>query len=589
LDDDDDVEDGEEQWEPVLCLCDCSCNIESIDLKLMGTGMAWLINMLAALFRMFLRKYVMFTVEKTLRNSSGYILEMLNDNLCGYWDLIMRTAKLEMDDLAILSEKDIVKAQDVAAEAYEVELVWREAVSLGIQLLMNDESGYMKVVDFPRGGQARNVAEAANLDPEIFKGATITAVNGKRFELPKVPLNPDADANEPPPPPPTTVPQVLAALQVPERPKTISFKLANSEDAERVRCFVNGLEYGEEEEKAALKEMSVKHVEITDEGPLGLVFASSQDDFGLEVESFSRGDNDETLPVEKNGSVNEGDILVSVNGEIVLGEDGAGRTKFLELFSEVGSKRPLTLGFAAGYLKGVEFNSDDELYGETGPNSEFSFDDKKNGNEGRILLNGFNDVSSALEIGGVLIGDHLVAVNGVPVGAALLSKRTAGIASNQYIDKILERLKDQDEYPMTLTFARPNTGSTPGRYRKDGPTISLQNSKKFNVQVDNYAHMGCKFGPSPSTVYNEVIVASFNAVKGPAHLKMLLLEGTQKGGDRSAFLGMSVEAIDGVSIPSYIDSGVLAGTLKRSWEANGSLNLLFSDDDRKEWLLSLLT
>merc|ERR1740124_904526 len=123
-----------------------------------------------------------------------------------------------MDDLAILSEKDIVKAQDVAAEAYEVELVWREAVSLGIQLLMNDESGYMKVVDFPRGGQARNVAEAANLDPEIFKGATITAVNGKRFELPKVPLNPDADANEPPPPPPTTVPQVLAALQVPERP-----------------------------------------------------------------------------------------------------------------------------------------------------------------------------------------------------------------------------------------------------------------------------------------------------------------------------------------------------------------------------------
>lgn len=610
------VEGGERaKWEPVLCLCDCSCNIERVDLRLIGSGMTWLVNMLAALFRVFLKKYVIFTVEKTLRNSSGYILENLNSSLCGYWDLIMRTAKLNMDDLAILSESDTIKATDTTA-SYDVELVWREAVPLGIQLLMNDNSGYLKVVDFPRGGQARSVAEAASLNPDIFKGARITAVNGKRFELPAVVAESPAKGGSPSLLR-TVVPQVLAALQVPERPKSITFALASSEDAERVRCFVEGVTFGEEKgdmpRPLSSTNMSVKNVEVLDEGPLGLVFASSLDDFGLEVESFSRGgENEDTiLPVEKNGSVNIGDILVSVNGEIVLGENGNGRTKFLEIFGQVGSSRPLTLGFATGYLKEVEFHKEEGGYCEAGPVKEFAFKDKTLDSETqpsppssdchRVVLEKYDSISSTLEIAGVLLGDHLVAVNGAPVGAALFTRKTS---DTTYVDEILERLCDPEEYPMTLSFARPNADSaakiaTPdkasgiGRWGRllggavasprSGASIMLQNSRKFNVTVENRNHLGCIFGPSSSDEYEEVVVSSFTPVRGPAQLKMLSFDGD------NFFAGMSVEAIDGVSVPSYINGEILAGTLQRSWEADGALKLLFCHDERKEWLFNLLT
>ena len=83
------------------------------------------------------------------------------------------------DELEVLSNDCVTKFDDPSK--YEVELVWREHVPLGIQLLMNDDSGLIKVVEFPRGSQARAVALKYELDPDIFKGATLTTVNGSRY------------------------------------------------------------------------------------------------------------------------------------------------------------------------------------------------------------------------------------------------------------------------------------------------------------------------------------------------------------------------------------------------------------------------
>ena len=66
--------------------------------------------------------------------------------------------------------------------ANEIDLVWNEFVPLGINLLLNDKSGKIKVVDFPRGSQARKVAVDKEFDPDEFKGATIVAVNGSRVD-----------------------------------------------------------------------------------------------------------------------------------------------------------------------------------------------------------------------------------------------------------------------------------------------------------------------------------------------------------------------------------------------------------------------
>lgn len=100
-----------------------------------------------------------------------------------------------------------------------VELVWRESLPLGMNLLLNDDSGLLKIVDFPRGSQARAVCVQKRIDPEVFNGATIIAVNGSRYD---------------------TKEELFGALKDPGRPKSVLFKLAEQEDAERIKRFVEG-------------------------------------------------------------------------------------------------------------------------------------------------------------------------------------------------------------------------------------------------------------------------------------------------------------------------------------------------------------
>lgn len=54
------------------------------------------------------------------------------------------------DDLVEADDDDIMEAP-TAVDRMKIELVWRERLPLGMSLLMNDESGLLKVVEFPRG------------------------------------------------------------------------------------------------------------------------------------------------------------------------------------------------------------------------------------------------------------------------------------------------------------------------------------------------------------------------------------------------------------------------------------------------------
>ena len=80
----------------------------------------------------------------------------------------MRTAKLELGGLPELEEHHDTKAS-VDKNEDLVELVWRERVPLGLNILTNDNSGMLKVIDLPRGTQARQVAQAKQMDPDLFK------------------------------------------------------------------------------------------------------------------------------------------------------------------------------------------------------------------------------------------------------------------------------------------------------------------------------------------------------------------------------------------------------------------------------------
>lgn len=151
-----------EEWEPVLCLHDRHCSIESVSMQIKGDSLSWLYNMMASLFKGLLKDYVVKTVLEAITNSSGYLLETLNTNLEQYWALILNMSKLSVDELLILDENAITDTTQILGKDI-IELVWREPVPLGMKLLMNDGSGEVKVVEFPRGGQALRVAEAANV------------------------------------------------------------------------------------------------------------------------------------------------------------------------------------------------------------------------------------------------------------------------------------------------------------------------------------------------------------------------------------------------------------------------------------------
>jgi hypothetical protein len=73
------------------------------------------------------------------------------------------------DDLVEADDEVVIK-ETLPAKRSQVELVWRERLPLGMNLLMNDDSGLLKVVDFPRGSQARAVCEKRQLDPDMFRG-----------------------------------------------------------------------------------------------------------------------------------------------------------------------------------------------------------------------------------------------------------------------------------------------------------------------------------------------------------------------------------------------------------------------------------
>jgi len=89
--------DTSEEWEPVLCLHDRTCNISEVELTLQGEGrLTWILNKLASIFKGALRDYVVRTIVGVLTSKSGWILERLNAILSPYWDLILRTANLRM-------------------------------------------------------------------------------------------------------------------------------------------------------------------------------------------------------------------------------------------------------------------------------------------------------------------------------------------------------------------------------------------------------------------------------------------------------------------------------------------------------------
>jgi hypothetical protein len=573
------------EWEPVLCLHDRSCTISEVDLSLQGEGkITWILNKLAAIFKGPLRDYVVSTIVSVLSNRSGWILERLNKVLSPYWDLILRTAQLQMVSIDVVTsshlhylghidvltinssscilkdelveaDEDVIVSEVQSADIAFVELLWRERLPLGMNLLMNDDSGVLKVVDFPRGSQARSVCEKRGFDPDAFKGASIVAVNGSHYE--------DQD-------------EFFNALKDPGRPKTVRFRLAETEEAERLRKFLEG-------ENAPIvvedipREFRFRKVHFKDAGELGIEFGSAVDNAGLVVSGFVEGDGGIVSAAERSGVVIIGDLLTHINDELVVGLDGDARSRAIHLLEAVASIRPLSLTFVNPYMHRVVIEKPSPAPGvdSSGGPEELIYGETHEGDKRRVVVKGFKNVSGRAEGSGLLIGDQLVFVNGLPVGAGC---RWLGTPSAPTIEEVFDMLKNEAFYPIGLTFARPRPRET-SRWTATSREFSDSEAETICVTAESQERLGCLLDQVNKT---DVVVTDFEPVAGVFQRAMAICK------DDHGNICLSFDSINGQFVPSYATVEIVRNALNRSWKTGQSVELVLCDDELKKWLLSKL-
>lgn len=469
------------------------------------------------------------------------------------------------EDLEETTQEDIV-AEETIEETNIIELVWRERIPLGMNLLLNDESGLLKVVDFPRGSQARAVCQERNLDPEAFNGATIIAVNGVRY------LNDD---------------DLFEALRDPSRPKTVQFELAESDDAERIAKFVEessdaGSPLKPEKAHQRDRTFETRTVEFVDDRDLGIEFANSLDNYGLVVRKFIEGDGGIVLAAARFDEINEDDLLTHINGKLVLGEDGSGRVQALKLLEANGNKRPLSLSFANPYLYRTVYEKSESSPIFIGSPSELDLEQKQMppNDSKRIVVKGFNEVDGVAEKGGVFIGDHLVFINGVAVGAGC---RWMGQTSAPSMPEVENMLKEKSSYPIGLTFARPQKEKEEKRSwlgpNPKNELITMENSETVCVTAETYDHLGLALEIAP---YSEIVVKDLEAVPG---LFQSLTNGLKDS--QTKLLHLSIESVNGEFVPPFATTQMVKSAMDRSWKSENRVEILFCDDERKNWIHTL--
>ena len=458
-------------------------------------------------------------------------------------------------DELVEADDNVIMAGQPDEDEGLVELVWRKNLPLGMNLLMNDDSGRLKVVDFPRGSQARAVCADKELEPDIFKGATIVAVNGSRYEFQE---------------------DLFEALKNPARPKSILFELANPEDAERIKNFVEGSRSRSKKgptntvKECMPRTFATNEVVFSDDKEIGLEFVTTLDDFGLAVKGFLEGEDGIVLSAEKDGSIHRGDILSHINGKLALGEGGAGRNRALALLEEEGRGRPLNLTFVPPYLFHQIFEKPANGIADLGGPLELKLKEKNK----RIVVQGFENVSGAAESGGVLIGDHLIFINGQAVGAGCL---LVGQYQPPELSEIYATLREQSNYPAALTFARPKQ-RTASRWMATNEKFAVEDADTICITANTYDQIGCVLQSQRNM---NITVSDLFAVPGPIQLAMRQCNGSD------GIVELAIESVNAQFVPSYASTSIVMNAMNRSWSTNEKVEVVFCDDERREWLRQL--
>ena len=438
-----------------------------------------------------------------------------------------------------MNKTDIVASIDDPT-ANEIDLVWSEFVPLGINLLLNDKSGKIKVVDFPRGSQARKVAIDKNLNPEDFKGATIAAVNGSSCS------NKERV-------------DILLALRDPSRPKTIKFILAPKTEELPTSLPTNP------DSSCYFERPNLHTLRIVDEGPVGITFSKLSDNSALRIHELSG-----KLKEKCADSILPGMILTHVNDITVISDEHNAIENAYHTLEQAGTIRPLSLRFCSSYIQTISFETRD-AHGDLliGGPDEIVMEERKICGVSKICIKDFVDVDGSVESRGIFLGDHLIFINGIPVGTGM---ETKVVTPDLTLLQIKHMLNDNTSYPLCLTFARPCSKSRNAEFDVDST-----DTKNLSVIVISPLQLG--FELSEGAKRNHFVVSKFYPVHGSLQLKIKEAMGHEIG------RGLSIYSVNGEKVPSYANCSIVMNAMKRGWSKKNQLELVLRNEDMKQIIL----
>ena len=213
----------------------------------------------------------------------------------------------------------------------------------------------------------------------------------------------------------------------------------------------------------------------------------------------------------------------------------------------------------------------------------FLLEEKKFSDRKRIVVSGFIEVDGVAEMSGILLGDYLVFVNGQSVGAGCRWLGESLVPTREEVQAMIE---NKANYPIGLTFARPlqQTGESQGwgamGLSAQSDEITMESSETVCVAAESFNQLGIVLETMNYT--NDIVVKDLEAVPGPFQAKTKRLKDPQTNE-----LHLSIDAINGEFVPSFATPQMVTSAMERSWKAQKHVNILFCDDERKEWLHSL--